>query len=70
MPEAEPRKSYRWLSAGALVALALAVLVAAVAVRHAAQDHARAGDLKARTDRTMERIEAEVNRMEKEAGAE
>jgi type VI protein secretion system component VasK len=63
------RKSYRWLSAGALVALALAAFVAVVALRHAASDHLQAADVKARADRTMQRIEAEVNRLENEAAA-
>ncbi|WP_010544365.1 hypothetical protein [Sphingomonas elodea] len=62
-------KSYRWLSAGALVALALAAFVAVVAVRHAATDHARATDVKARADAMMRRIEAQVDQLENEAGA-
>jgi type VI protein secretion system component VasK len=65
---AEP-KSYRWLSAGALVALALAAFVALVAVRHAADDHSRATDVKVRADQAMHRIEAEVDRLENEAAA-
>lgn len=64
------RKSYRWLSAGALVALALAAFVAVVALRHAAVEHARAGDVKARADETMRRIESEVDRLENEAGGQ
>lgn len=64
------QKSYRWLSAGALVALALAAFVAVVALRHAADDHARATDVKARADQAMQRIETEVDRLENEAGAE
>lgn len=63
------QKSYRWLSAGALVALALAVFVAVVAVRHASDDHARATDVKVRADETMRRIEAQVDQLENEAGA-
>ncbi|MGN7998544.1 hypothetical protein [Sphingomonas sp. 22176] len=63
------QKSYRWLSAGALVALALAVFVAVVAVRHAASDHTRATDVKVRADQTMQRIEAEADRLENEAAA-
>jgi len=65
---AEP-KSYRWLSAGALVALALAAFVAVVALRHAAADHTSATDVKVRADQTMQRIEAEVDRLENEAAA-
>jgi type VI protein secretion system component VasK len=65
---AEP-KSYRWLSAGALAALALAAFIAVVAVRHAATEHARATDVKARADETMQRIEAQVDQLENEAGA-
>jgi type VI protein secretion system component VasK len=63
------RHSYRWLSAGALVALALAAFVAVVALRHAASDHTQATDLKARADRTMQRIEAEVDQLENAASA-
>lgn len=66
---AEP-KSYRWLSAGALVALALAAFVSVVAVRHAADDHTRAIDVKVRADETMQRIEAQVDQLENEAGAQ
>ncbi|WP_313535870.1 hypothetical protein [Sphingomonas sp.] len=64
------QKSYRWLSAGALVALALAAFVAVVAVRHAANDHTRATDMKVRADETMRRIEAQVDQLENEAGAQ
>lgn len=64
------QKSYRWLSAGALVALALAAFVAVVAVRHAANDHARTTDVKVRADETMRRIEAQVDQLENEAGAQ
>ncbi|MHA6719176.1 hypothetical protein ACX40Y_06945 [Sphingomonas sp. RS6] len=67
---AEPKPSYRWLSAGALVALALAAFVALIAVRHAADDRARDRDIRARADRTIERIEAEVDQLENAAGAE
>ncbi len=63
------QKSYRWLSAGALVALALAAFVAVVAVRHAADDHTRTTDVKVRADETMRRIEAQVDQLENEAGA-
>jgi type VI protein secretion system component VasK len=63
------QKSYRWLSAGALVALALAAFVAVVALRHASDDHSRATDVKVRADQTMQRIEAEVDRLENEAAA-
>ncbi|MET3711245.1 type VI protein secretion system component VasK [Sphingomonas trueperi] len=63
------QKSYRWLSAGAVVALALAAFVALVALRHAADDHTRATDVKARADETMRRIEAQVDQLENEAGA-
>lgn len=64
------QKSYRWLSAGALVALALAAFVAVVAVRHAASDHTRATDVKVRADEAMRRIEAQVDQLENEAGAQ
>ena len=64
------QKSYRWLSAGALVALALAAFVAVVAVRHAASDHARTTDVKVRADEMMRRIEAQVDQLENEAGAQ
>ncbi|MET3724245.1 hypothetical protein [Sphingomonas trueperi] len=63
------QKSYRWLSAGALVALALAAFVAVVAVRHAADDHTRATDVKTRAEETMRQIEAQVDQLENEAGA-
>jgi hypothetical protein len=65
---AEP-KSYRWLSAGALVALALALFVALLGLRHGANDRARDRDIRARADRTIERIEAEVDRLENAAAA-
>ena len=65
---AEP-KSYRWLSAGALVALALAAFVAVFALRHDSDDHSRATDVKVCADQAMQRIEAEVDRLENEAAA-
>ncbi|WP_152997775.1 hypothetical protein ACNFJ7_09315 [Sphingomonas sp. HT-1] len=69
MRGAQP-KSYRWLSVGALVALALAAFVAVVAVRRAGEEHRRAHDVKAQAERAIQRIEARLNALENEAAAD
>lgn len=58
----------RWLRiATALTALLLAFVIA-VAWRSAVEEHRRASDIGARTQATMERIEARANALENEAG--
>lgn len=69
MDGADP-KSYRWLSVGALVALALAALIGAVAVRQAAKEHQDASDVKVRAERTMQRIEERLRALENESATE
>jgi hypothetical protein len=60
-------KRYSWLGIGAGVALLLAVLMVVLAFHHAAEERRARGDIKARVQAEMQRIEAEAKRMERDA---
>ncbi len=58
----------RWLQLGTLVTAALLVFMIAVAWRSAVSEQRQARDIKARTEATMDRIEARANWLENQAG--
>jgi Mg2+/citrate symporter len=58
----------RWLQLATALTALLFVFMIAVAWRSAVEERQRAGDIGARTQATMERIEARANALENEAG--
>ncbi len=58
----------RWLQLATALTALLLVFLMGVAWRSAVEEHRRASDLGARTQATMERIEARANALENEAG--
>ena len=61
---------YRWLQIAGFITLALAAVIAVIAFRQAAEEKRQREDVGARAEEMMNRIEAEVQRMENAASAE
>ncbi|NYT42912.1 hypothetical protein HZY97_19215 [Sphingomonas sp. R-74633] len=58
----------RWLQLATALTALLLVFMIAIAWRSAVEEQRRASDIGARTQATMERIEARANALENEAG--
>lgn len=58
----------RWLRLATALTALLLVFMIAVAWRSAVEEHRKANDIGARTQATMERIEARAEALENEAG--
>ncbi|UZK65989.1 hypothetical protein [Sphingomonas sp. M1-B02] len=62
-----PSSEYRWLQIAGFVTLALAALLAVIAWREAGEEQRKREDVGARAAAMMNRIEAEVQRIENAA---
>ncbi|MBB4840590.1 Tfp pilus assembly protein PilX [Sphingomonas kyeonggiensis] len=58
----------RWLQLATALTALLLVFMIGVAWRSAVEEHRRANNIGARTEATMQRIEARANALENEAG--
>ncbi|MBO9621345.1 MAG: hypothetical protein J7500_01405 [Sphingomonas sp.] len=62
-----PAPQYRWLQIAGVATLLLAVLMVVLALQRHAEDRRKQEDIGARAEEMMNRIEAEAQRMEREA---
>lgn len=62
-----PNSRYRWLQIAGIVTLVLAAAMLVLALRHSAKEQRERQDIGLRAQEMMNQIEAEAQRMEREA---